>query len=374
MKICICGGHLTPALALIDYIQKDHPEDELFFIGTEYTQKKNKQLSQEKKETKERDVPFYPLDTAKITELQSRFFLGAILKLLTSTITSFKILIKNKPNAVVAFGGYLSLPVAIAAKILGIPVIVHEQTKAAGRANILVSKIASKVALSHSCSSKFFPKNKTVVTGNLIRPQLFDSKVSKPEWLETTITKEKPLLYVTGGNQGSQVINSTISQILPQLTNKWTIIHQCGNPLESQNYYSILQKQRNQLSENKQKKYYVQKWITTNELTWIYQNAACIISRSGANTTDEISAFHIPAILIPLPFAYHNEQLLNAQALADKKLARIIHQKDLNPESLLKVLTYMRNNYQKVKKNKEQISKDYLKPHKKLYSLINEKN
>ena len=370
MKILVCGGHLTPALAMVDFIQLNHPEDSLVFVGTGWTQKANRQQSQEEREIQQRQIPFVRLNAVKLTELKSLWFPVEMLKLVGSIFAAVKILWKYKPSVVLAFGGYVAIPVAIAASLLKIPVVTHEQTRATGLGNQIIARFSRKVALSHEESKKFFPHHKVVITGNPLRSQLLTAKTVKPKWFTASLTETFPILYITGGNQGSQVINDTISQILPQLTAKWTVIHQCGNPTATSDYQENLLAVRKQLPVSKRSRYFVQTWISSQDLTWIYQHTAGVVSRAGANTVDEISYFHLPAIFIPLPFAHHQEQLLNAQALAKKKLAVIIPQRKLNPELLLKKTTWLRNNFDQIQKKFKTQTNPNLQAAQHLYEIL----
>ncbi len=360
MKILVCGGHLTPALAVIDFIQAAHPQDKLMFVGTGWTQKTNRQISQEEQEVTQRGVPFAKMSAVKLTELKSLWFPIEFIKLIGSVFQAAKIICRYRPQVILAFGGYVAIPVTITAWLLRIPVVTHEQTRATGLANQIIARFARKVAISHGESSKFFPHHKVVLTGNPIRSQLFTTRATKPQWLTSPLSESYPLLYITGGNQGSQILNDTISQILPQLTTKWTVIHQCGNPTATSDYQKNLLALRNQLPSSKQQRYFVQPWVDTTELAWIYRHAAGVISRAGANTVDELAHFHLPSILIPLPFAHHQEQLLNAQALAKKRVAVIIPQRKLNPEVLLKKTTWLRNQFDQIRKKfpQEETSQD----------------
>ena len=168
MKIVICGGHLSPALSLLEVMPK---HVEVIFIGRKYVFEKEKVLSLEYKVVKEKNIPFYPLTTGRF---QRKFTLETIPSLLKFPIGFFQsitILRKEKPNVVVGVGGYISLPVCLAALLLGIPVVIHEQTQEAGFANKLISHFARKVCISWESSRKFFPEKKIVLTGNPIRKE-----------------------------------------------------------------------------------------------------------------------------------------------------------------------------------------------------------
>jgi UDP-N-acetylglucosamine--N-acetylmuramyl-(pentapeptide) pyrophosphoryl-undecaprenol N-acetylglucosamine transferase len=350
-KILISGGHLTPALALIDYIRDNKIESSIVFLGRLYSQEIDKQESQEKKEIEKRNIPFIPYSAprAKSTLLGKPLFffqfIGAYCKALF-------LLIRHRPTIYVTFGGYLAVPIALAAWSLGIKIITHEQTVTAGQANLFIAKLARKVALSHTESAKHFPKSKVVITGNPIRPDLISAKPKRPSWAKDLSTN-KPTLLITGGNQGSYIINTTISQVLPKIITTWNVIHACGNPTSKINYKSELLKMKGTLHAAHRKNYVVREWLSTPELAWVYNIIDGAISRSGANTVQELAFAQVPTIFIPLPFSKGNEQLLNAKAITESGAGVLLEQKKLNATSLLKEIQYLKKHQKSLRRKLE---------------------
>lgn len=339
MKLVISGGHLTPALALIDYIQAKHPETEIVFVGRRLSQDKLNQVSHEAQEAEQRGLTFVEL---KAPRMNRDVPLNLVLNTPAFTAATYKalgILLKYKPDIFLSFGGYLALPLAIASHMLRIPIVTHEQTRTAGLANQLIGKLAKKIAVSDTSSTKYFDAKKVVVTGNPLRTVLFETQ-KRPTWLKST--PNRPLLYITGGNQGSEIINSITQQSLRPLLSQWFVVHQCGNPTSQRNYKVELEQSVQRLSPNLRNNYVVREWVSDTELGWLYQHASVVISRAGANTVAELIAHHLPSILIPLPFARHDEQALNAQYMAELGGAEVLNQKDLNSESLLKKLSLVK--------------------------------
>ncbi len=367
MKILITGGHLTPALAFIDFIKKNYSKDEVIFIGRTHTRNKSKQESREKQETSKKGVKFIPFASTKLSK--NNFFEKLIITpaLFSSTLKSIVILGKTKPNVLVSFGGYLAVPVAFAAWIMRVPIVTHEQTRTAGIANKLIAKLADKVAISYEDSINYFPKNRTFLTGNLIRKNILIKNSKKPEWIKKL--SKNPLLYITGGSQGSEIINHTVAQAINFLTKDWTVIHQCGNSTKTRNYKNELNKIKNNLPLNNRNNYYIKEWLTEEELSWVYSNTKAIVSRAGANTTEEIATRGIPSILIPLPFSHNDEQLKNAQALSNKSQAILLEQKFLNPNTLLESIALVNKYNRKFSRNLEMFTKSK-DSEKKLYDLV----
>lgn len=347
MKLLLVGGHLTPALAFIDYLQAKAPEVSLVFLGRLYARKQSKQLAHEKTEVEKRGVMFVPFDSGKLIAAHPVFQLVHLALLVITVPLALIKLIQLKPSVVLCFGGYLGVPISLAAWVLRIPIVTHEQTRGLGLANRLISFFAKKTALSHKESLKFVAKSKAVVTGNPVRRTLFTPNPTKPAWITKNI--DRPIIYITGGSQGSEIINSTIAQLLETLTKQWVVIHQCGAASTQRNYKKELLSAAQILSKKSRDRYNVREWVADQELAWIYQQAQIVISRSGANTVEELCRFAIPSILIPLPFAHQQEQLKNAEAMKRIGGAVIIDQKSLDPKTLFE-------NIDQIHKRRDQMS------------------
>lgn len=354
--IAISGGHLTPALATIEYFQKAHPDVRLVFVGRKYMQEKEKQLANESRIAAELGIPFHQITAAKFHRAAWWRNLGEIARLVPSLFQALQILRQERVSLFLSFGGYLAVPLAVAAKILRIPVVTHEQTKTSGLANEFIANLADKVALSYADSRKNFPKEKIVVTGNPIRSSLLREYKRKPTWIPES---NKPILYVTGGSQGSQVINSTVGQILPYLTERFLVIHQCGQS-ENQRYLHTLMAQAEILPEAQRSRYVVREWIEDKEVSWIMQHASLAVSRAGANTTQEVSLHAVPTIFIPLPFAHNNEQFKNAEALEEAGAAIILEQKNLDPDTLVETIQAASAQRAHLRRRAEKIRETYI--------------
>jgi len=336
MKILVTGGHITPAIAFMEYVQQSHAEDSLVLVGRTYSQSSKQQKAVEATAAEELNIPFKNLNVPKVTSYLPWHVLLFGLSYLSILLKSFIIVFNQKPSVILSFGGYFAVPICIAAWVQGVPIVTHEQTTTAGRANRFIASLATKVAISFPSSAEHFAKRKTVLTGNPIRAQLMSQQVSQPSWYETPSTK--PIIYITGGNQGSHIINTVVKQILRQLTKDFVVIHACGRATATTNYVEELQQAARSLPSTHQNRYFVREWIQAPELAWILQHAQLSISRAGANTVQELMQSKVPAILVPLPFSYHNEQALNAKIMTDHGGAITIPQKDLSPQKLLETV------------------------------------
>ncbi len=350
--ILMSGGHLTPALAVIDQAKKEKRACDFVFLGRLYSQEDNKQKAHEKEEVEKRDVPFIPTIAPKFHKTYWwRNFLE-LHKWMPALSKAYKVIQKYKPDVFLSFGGYLAFPIALVCKLKHIPIVTHEQTVSVGLANKMIALLSTKVAVSHETTLQLVSKQKAVLTGNPIRPSLLYRKVKKPKWISSD---KKPILYITGGNQGSEVINNIILQTLNFLTKNYYVIHQCGRPTKLTDYKSLLKNVAEQLPASQQKYYTVTEWLNEQELAWIFNNAKLVISRSGANTMQEIVVHTIPSILIPLPFSHNNEQLKNAQKLADPGAAIVLEQNNLTPEVFIDTVTQALQRSRVLKRNLQKI-------------------
>lgn len=357
MKLIVTGGHLTPALAFIDFVQATEPEVDFTFIGREYSQDSQKQLSREASEVAERSIRFVNLKAPRFKQASLLELLFKSVPLLRSILASWWFLARNRPAAVVSFGGYLAVPVVLAAWMHRIPVVTHEQTRTAGLANKLIARFAQKVAVSYPETTKLFPKHKTVVTGNPIRSELLQPTPERPSWF-TSAEPPRNLLYITGGNQGSLVINTTIGELLPQLLKNWVVIHQTGSATATHDYKQDLEQKAAKLSKSVREKYVVREWITADELAWIFHQQPVVITRAGANTVRELEIYELPAVLIPLPFAHNQEQHKNAQYYVRKHKGVLLAQADLNPASLLSAIDQVKTGSRRRSKRRKLTTND----------------
>lgn len=339
MKIAFTGGHLTPALAVIDSLSKDI---EIIFIGRKYSLEGDKALSLEYRIITERNIKFIPITTGRLQRKISRNTLVSLFKIPSGMVEALIVLIKNKPDIVVGFGGYISLPVGFAAKLLNIPLVIHEQTLDSGLANKILAKYAQKICISWKQSEKYFPKHKTILTGNPIIKS-FNNKIDLP-----VSDENLPLIFITGGSTGSHVINDLILNILEKVLRKYKIIHQTGDSKEFHDYEQ-LEKFKKNLPYKLQNRYFLQKFIEPNKMISIMQRSDLIIARSGMNTVTELLSIGKPCLLIPLQHGQKNEQLKNAELIKKIGIGDFLTQSELDSEKLYENIERMMFNLSKYK-------------------------
>lgn len=345
MKIVLIGGHLSPALSVLEAMPKD---TEVLFIGRKYALEGDSALSLEYKTIISLKIPFVALNTGRLQRKLTKYTLPSLLKLPFGVGKSLLTLIKFRPDIVVGFGGYVSIPVVFSAYLLKIPVVLHEQTLEAGFANRLLAKFATKICISWQASQKYFPKEKTILTGNPIRNFSTSSALRGVGKIKTSS------IYITGGSSGSHFINVLIEQCIRQLLEKYTVIHQTGDAQEFHDF-DRLQNLKNSLPDKLSSRYMLKKFVDPTDVGEILNSASLVVSRSGINTITELIYFEKPALLIPLPFSQNNEQLKNAKLLESVGLGLVLEQNDVDSKKFLQTITFMFGNINNYKVDMKQL-------------------
>lgn len=331
--IVITGGHHTTAMAVMDEltrVSKLKYDLKYYWFGHKYSMWGDKNESAEFREITNRGINFIDLKAGKFHRTYNPL---KLLLIPLGFFQSFITLLLIRPNIVVCFGGYLSVPVAISGWLLRIPVVTHEQTLYPGLANRFISLFIKKILVSFEETVPFFPRSKVKVTGNPIRKEIFlDNRTVE----FSSRRRGYPTIYVTGGKQGSNVINCVVREALTLLMKKFNLIHQSGFSSSTRDYEN-LKSFRETLPSDLKEGYIIKEYYGTGEIGSVYKKADIIVSRSGANTISEIAALGKPAILIPLPNSSGGEQEIGANKLVETGLAIKIDQKDLTPEHLYRL-------------------------------------
>jgi UDP-N-acetylglucosamine--N-acetylmuramyl-(pentapeptide) pyrophosphoryl-undecaprenol N-acetylglucosamine transferase len=354
MKLLITGGHLAPALALIEELQKSKKDVDVVFVGRKYPTDQERTLSLEYKEISKKNLTFISLEAGRLTRVMSVSSLIGILKIPIGFLQAFFIINKSRPNIIMSFGGYLALPLVFWGYIFKIPVFTHEQTIKPGLANNLISFFSKKIFVSFDEVKNDFPSNKTYVSGNPVKSSIF--KIEKKPF---EIKKDRPVIYITGGSIGSHSINLHIKKIIVSLLDCYIIIHQVGDTKEYHDYEELLAL-KNQLPKELQSRYFLVKHFFDDQIGYVYNSADLVIGRAGANTFFELLALKKPALFIPLPWSSGREQQRHAEIFAKSGCGEIFHQ--ITPsEKLLRLINQMINKIQYYKNNFKNLSKFYKK-------------
>lgn len=317
--IAFTGGHHNSALEVAKILQKDGYR--IIWIGHKFTSSGEKTLSAEFQEITRSGIKFLELKTGKFYHKRD---LLEWLKIIFGFFQSFLYLLKYRPSLIFSSGGYLSVPVVISGWVLRIPSITHEQTVVAGWANKAIAPFVKKILLTHETSLANFPKGKATVVGLPLRKELLSRKYSK----EFT----PKLLYITCGKQGSHLINQAIFPLIPKLTKDFTVVHQTGSSSLSRDT-DRARRIKDKLGKNKNRYIYAPYFFAEDAASYI-RSASLIVSRSGAHITYELMVLKKKAVLIPIAWVSHNEQLLNAKLSQDQIGSGILEEKDLTSENL----------------------------------------
>jgi UDP-N-acetylglucosamine--N-acetylmuramyl-(pentapeptide) pyrophosphoryl-undecaprenol N-acetylglucosamine transferase len=327
------GGHVSPALAVAQRLRRDYSDVELLYVGGSLTMEGSTGVSLEEQLVRPTGISLKIIHAGKLKRGGlSWSTLTRLWGVVPGMFEAWRVVGQFKPQVVFSSGGYVSLPVVVAAWLRRVPVVVHEQTAAVGLANALAGKLAKKVAVTFAQSTQYFAAHKVVVTGNPLQPSIVepDMQTLRQSDLGKWLTDSpKPALYITGGGLGSHIINTTIEHALPELIKRYRIIHQCGAHAGFNDYNRL-----HQLFSGRDKDYWLAKHFSAEEVGFIYASVVLVIARAGANTVLELAALGQLAILIPIPWVTHDEQTKNAQVLVEVGTGVILPEGELTPDRL----------------------------------------
>lgn len=310
------AGHVTPSLALLPELRKRF--DKIVYVGS-----KN---GIEKELAKKEGLTFYYVPTVK---LERKFTLKNAFvpaKLLLAIRESKKLLKNIKPSVVFSKGGYVALPVVIASKKLGIPVVSHESDMTVGLANKIGAKHSKLFLTSFDCTK--VTCEKTVFTGSPIRESLFASGDKKQILKKYGLSGRKKILLIFGGSSGSKSINEITQKCLYKLINRYDVVHICGKGK----------------GENEREKGYI-KMPYADNIGELFCIADLVISRAGANSLFELTALKKPTLAIPLPKGNsRGDQIDNAEYFKKHKLIEVLMEENLNVNTFLNAIAKLENN------------------------------
>jgi len=311
-RIVLTGGHAgTTAISIVEEIKKQNFIWEVHWIGPKKAIEGRSTSSLEHKYFNKLDISFHSIIFGKLQRKFSIWSVFSFLKIPVGFVQALYYLLTIKPKVVLSFGGFASFPVVVISKMFNIPVIIHEQTAVAGRANLLSARFAKEVLLSRETSKNYFSKNNCHVVGNPILSQYFKDSEYKTKINRKTI-------LIMGGSRGSQQINKIIKEILENLLDKYNVIHIAGE-LDYDEFYKL----KSGFKKDRLQGYTLLKSVDPYEMLPVYNKADLVISRAGANSVSELIALGKPSIFIPIPWSYLNEQTKNAQ-FASKYIPSII--------------------------------------------------
>ena len=266
------------------------------------------------------NIPYHPISNGKLRRYFSIKNFSDPFKVLYGTMQAITVLKKVKPSVVFSKGGFVSVPVVLAAKLSNIPVVIHESDLTPGLANKIASSFAEHIFTVFEETIKHLPANKASSIGAILRPDLFHGDEKIAEQL-TGFDASKETIIVMGGSQGSAKINEVIKQNIEQLTKRFQVIHLCGKG----NKDELLVGKPN----------YIAFEYVTNELPHLMKISNYVISRAGSNSIFEFLELKKPMLLIPLSVhASRGDQVLNAKYFEKKGFASILEEENLQLQLL----------------------------------------
>lgn len=311
------AGHVTPNMALIPFLKEEGYD--IQYIGS-YN-------GIEKKLIEEMGISYHGISSGKLRRYFDLKNFSDPFKVVKGYAQASHLIKKMRPNIVFSKGGFVAVPVVLAAKRHHIPVIIHESDITPGLANKLCIPSATAVCCNFPETLKHLPEDKAVLSGSPIRQELFAG--NREEGLRLcSFDGTKPVLLAMGGSLGAVAINNALRSNLEELLKQFDIIHLCGKG----NYDSSLEN----MAGYKQFEY------AKAELTHLFAASDLIISRAGANAICELLALKKPNILIPLPAAQsRGDQLLNAASFEKSGYSYVLQEEELNNDTLLRAIQYV---------------------------------
>lgn len=322
MKVVVSGGgtggHIYPALALINEIKKHHSNVEFLYIGTE--------KGLENDIVKRAGIPFKAVEITGFKRKLSFENVKTVTRFLKGVQLSKKYLKEFKPDVVIGTGGYVCGPVVYAASKLKIPSVIHEQNSLPGITNKFLARYVDKVAICFEEAKKYFPEHKVVLTGNPRASEVLGQDAKKGRQSLGLMENVKTVL-IFGGSRGAKAINEAVLQMMPSLKNQsYQIVYVTGEV-----HYSKIMEEMKSLKDSSS--VIIKPFL--HNMPEVLSSVDLIVSRAGATSLAEITALGIPSILIPSPYVTANHQVENAKSLSDHDAAILLREQDLNGESLL---------------------------------------
>ena len=305
------AGHVTPNIAMIPRLKELGYK--ISYIGS--------YEGIEKKLIEELGIPYYGISSGKLRRYFDVKNFTDPFRVLKGFMEAKKLMKELKPDVVFSKGGFVTVPVVIAASRRKIPTFIHESDMTPGLANKICIPFATKVCCNFPETISNLPKDKAVLTGTPIRQELLTG--SKEKGLAFTgLSPDKPVILIIGGSLGATAVNEAVRSILPELLEDFQVVHLCG---------------KGKLDESlRDTKGYMQYEYIKKELADLFALADIVISRAGANAICELSALNKPNLLIPLSArASRGDQILNARSFEHLGYSKVLEEEEITKESLL---------------------------------------
>ncbi|MCR4990699.1 MAG: undecaprenyldiphospho-muramoylpentapeptide beta-N-acetylglucosaminyltransferase, partial [Lachnospiraceae bacterium] len=271
-------------------------------------------------------LPYYPISTGKLRRYFSFKNFTDPFRVLAGISQAKKIIKKERPNIVFSKGGFVGLPVVVAAKLCRVPVISHESDMSPGLANKLALPYSKRICCNFPETVKALPRKKAVLTGSPIRSELLSG--SREKGLEIChFNSLRPVIMVIGGSLGAASVNEAVRKALPKLLPDFQIVHLTGKGKLDESY------------NNMSSKGYVQFEYVTDDLKHLFAMADLVISRAGANSICELVSLKKPNILVPLKRGSRGDQVLNARSFEAQGFSIVVDDDENLADNLVEKVT-----------------------------------
>jgi UDP-N-acetylglucosamine--N-acetylmuramyl-(pentapeptide) pyrophosphoryl-undecaprenol N-acetylglucosamine transferase len=329
MKIVITGaggGHFYPLLAVVErvrkevFIQKLITPDIYFFSDSPYDERALFDLQ----------IKYIYTPAGKLRLYFSPLTIIDLFKTFFGTLITIVKLYSIYPDVVFAKGGYSSFPTLFAARLLSIPVVVHESDTVAGRTTSWAGKFASRIAISYPEAAVYFDSSKTALTGQPVRDKLLPEE----KFTRAYPTKERPVILIYGGSQGSQKINEALLPILPDLLHMYDIVHQTGR----NNIDAIKSFTGNLLKDHPFKDHYFPEGFL--DISIFYPKVDFVITRAGSSLF-EMALWRLPMLIIPIPKTISRDQMTNAYAFASRGMGSVLEEDNLQDSIFMSQINHI---------------------------------
>jgi len=328
------GGHIFPLVAVAEELQTQYENIDFLYIGT-----KSQMGATAQSAMAQLDIPTKNITTGKMRRYFSPQYFLDFFRVPIGFVQSLWYLMQFMPDAVFSKGGYVSVPVVVAAWVYRIPVLTHDSDAVPGWANRVCGKFSQYVAVSYSTSKKYFIADKTVVTGNPIRTAMLSGDRARgyERW---GFTESKPTILVMGGSQGAKAINDALTNVLSDLSKIAQVLHITGQDL----YEDAIQLAAKAGFKSGRHLYVAVPFLDRTEMADAYAVADIIVARSGANSVTEIAANKKVAIFIPLARSANNHQYMNAYEIAKIGGALVLEESNLGSNLLMEKIEELLHN------------------------------
>lgn len=328
------GGHIFPIIAIVRELKKISPgkKNIFFYLGPKDDFSK---ALLSKEGIKVRIILSGKL--RRYWSLKSLFqnIFDLFFKIPIGILESFFYIFFLAPDLIFSKGGYGSLPVVLAGKMLGVPIFLHESDTVPGMVNKFLARLALEIFVSFP-DTPYFPKKKMILVGNPIRRELLEGNKKEAQAF-FGLSGEKPVVLILGGSQGAQRINDRILEILPEILKDFELIHQTGQ----KNFQQVKAEAQVVINQKLAKFYHPFPFLGEEELKNAYAAADLIVARAGSGVIFEIAALGKPSILIPLPESAQEHQIKNAYTFAKNGATIVLEEENFTSHFFLERLRYL---------------------------------